>query len=413
MIHHPRWRMLATGVALAGLAGSSGCHYDACTGRGQEPCINDHQWADCYSGEGGGDSVNDCPDSRPYCVSLGGTGHSCNANPEPPPVPPGGRCLEETVLVASVDDKDLNAADLNGDGLDDLVFRQKNALLVALAAGQRKFAAPMVLAGDVSDARIGRFDQDELPDIVAETTSHSLEILLSPRSGGFSPAAPLFELQSAHLYGNADVDGDGIDDIFLLEADRTKTIRFSRDGYRTSVALSQAGTNNLQAEDLDRDGRADLVVVEGQRSTVFLATPSGTWTMAGTLAGWPTAAADFNGDGKIDIAMGLPSTGRIYLGLGDGRFGLAGAVSEAHRWAVADVDGDGDLDLAQLIPQTENSEILEILSGDGRGAFRPRTMSTLAWQVGPIAPGRIDRSGAQALLTATIDDVRVIDPACP
>src|SRR5581483_6555018 len=89
-------------------------------------------------------------------------------------------------------------------------------------------------------------------------------------------------------------------------------------------------------------------------------------------------AGDVNGDGKSDLVTadssataGEPSTLRVRLGNGDGTFGAPILVSLPAGWdasslSVADFNGDGRLDVAV----SDSLRVLVAL-GDGRGSFAP------------------------------------------
>src|SRR5437867_4246780 len=81
------------------------------------------------------------------------------------------------------------------------------------------------------------------------------------------------------------------------------------------------------------------------------------------------ATADFNGDGKADLAVGKEATVAILLGDGTGHFGapVDYPVGSNAVWvAVADFNGDGNPDLAVA---NQGSNSVSILLGTGSGTF--------------------------------------------
>lgn len=93
----------------------------------------------------------------------------------------------------------------------------------------------------------------------------------------------------------------------------------------------------------------------------------------------PTAVvqADFNGDGKMDIAIsnGGDNTIYVYLGNGDGTFALPEILNTAGQspvWlAAAKLRTTGHLD---LIAVDGDSNQVEVFSGNGDGTFKPATV---------------------------------------
>jgi hypothetical protein len=151
--------------------------------------------------------------------------------------------------------------------------------------------------------------------------------------------------------------------------------------------------------DFNGDGISDVAVVDatglpvfsgGESVTVLLGSRSGALTVApgspvalysgGIFATHgPIASGDFNGDGKLDLAVvdEQSRTVSILLGNGTGEFELAGlpisySGSEEASIVVGDFNGDGREDLA--IAGTE----LSILLGSGSGGFTPAPESPLA-----------------------------------
>jgi FG-GAP-like repeat len=92
------------------------------------------------------------------------------------------------------------------------------------------------------------------------------------------------------------------------------------------------------------------------------------------------AAADFNGDGRLDLAVASEGAEDVTIFLGDGRGGLRRvsaypAGPSPTEIAVADFDRDGHLDMAIANHGTPR---VTVLLGDGRGAFRPAPGSPLS-----------------------------------
>ena len=144
--------------------------------------------------------------------------------------------------------------------------------------------------------------------------------------------------------------------------------------------------NNLVTADFNGDGILDIAVpafnslgtyVPGSVS-IFLGNGDGTFTAApsvptGVFPSW-ISTADFNGDGKSDLAVTslVDSTITIFLGNGDGTFAPLPAISEPFsdvgQLAVGDFNGDGIEDIAMTQPAARS---VLILLGNGDGTFIP------------------------------------------
>src|ERR1051325_5305539 len=116
-------------------------------------------------------------------------------------------------------------------------------------------------------------------------------------------------------------------------------------------------------------GKIDLVINDGATTSLrlLLGNGDGSFRDGGRIGGGPSNSgqifiADFNGDGKADIASDSGIV-EIYLGRGDGTFQapLRTVLPLGHVLLVADVTGDGFPDLIAGS---------EILAGKGDGTFQ-------------------------------------------
>jgi hypothetical protein len=130
--------------------------------------------------------------------------------------------------------------------------------------------------------------------------------------------------------------------------------------------------------DFNGDGKMDLAVAnwESNNVSVFLSNGDGTFQAAQNISvsGLPFSitAGDFNGDGKLDLAVGYESSVGVdvLLGNGDGTFqaAISTAAGELNYSLVAgDFNKDGKLDLA--VGAYAEGRVY-ILLGNGDGTFQ-------------------------------------------
>lgn len=109
----------------------------------------------------------------------------------------------------------------------------------------------------------------------------------------------------------------------------------------------------------------------------------------------PTAVVlgDFNGDGKLDVAIANNGSSNVSIlfGNGDGSFQPAvnfDAGVAPNGVAVADFNGDGKLDVVVFLSPNTNSSLpgaVSILFGNGDGTFQSPMVTTLSRQESAVA----------------------------
>jgi hypothetical protein len=181
---------------------------------------------------------------------------------------------------------------------------------------------------------------------------------------------------------------------------------------------ADAGAYSIAAADFNGDGKLDLVTSNSQGNdiSVLLGNGDGTFKPAVNYAVTATpgflVVADFNGDHHPDIAVGNDSTTggvQVFLGKGDGTFQPAVTYSTGASYsfaiAAADFNGDGRIDMAvTAFNLTLNTSGIAILLGNGDGTFQsPSTIPLGPWGAGAssLASGDANSDGKSDLIAST------------
>lgn len=249
------------------------------------------------------------------------------------------------------------------------------------------------------------------PSVPAMTSAVVTETVNAKAGGGFYPsAASPFAVGTKPVSTAvaAFVHGDPADMAVVNMGDSTVSVyRGDEVGGFNAVPNSPFAAGSLRRAvavgDFNEDGNLDMAVAGGGLNsnanvTILLGDGSGGFTAA---TGSPFAAggnspdsvvvADFNLDGKADLAVGTSQGVTVLLGNGDGTFQaptvyLGGTPGNTFV-AAGDFNGDGKTDLA--IAYASTGGFVAILNGDGNGAFTAATGSPFALASASTGPNSI------------------------
>ena len=199
--------------------------------------------------------------------------------------------------------------------------------------------------------------------------------------------------------------GGGVSNFALFEITTPVTAL----GFTRTDFTAGAGPAAIVAGDFDGNGKMDLAVANQTAGTVSVLLGNGDGTFQGhvdyAVGSAPVALAvgDVNGDGFLDLLCvnSGSNTISVLLGKGDGTFQPAQGFSTGAGpvWiAVGDFNGDGKLDVATT-NSTDNT--VSILLGMGDGTFP--THSDIAVGSGPasVAIGDFNHDGTLDLAVAS------------
>jgi len=188
-----------------------------------------------------------------------------------------------------------------------------------------------------------------------------------------------------YVDGHPDTLGGGFHiDVYLGNGDGTFTQAFR---YQPRLAASVIGVPVVG--DFNGDGKLDVAVsalgfsIPGPGTMVVLL-GNGDGTLQSevdyptTYGGLLSAVADVNGDGKLDIVENGVS---VLLGNGDGTFRagayynvLPGFEATIGNVQIADVNGDGNLDVIVPVAPNQTQQTIDVLLGDGHGKLQSPIM---------------------------------------
>jgi hypothetical protein len=354
---------------------------------------------------------------------------------------------------------DVMAADYTGDGHPDLLVTRPPGvpgtpntdlagLYLLVNKGNGSFAPAVRIAGPEAPLHLasGDFNRDGRPDVLMTDWNQGVSVLAGDNKGAFVTAQPYGVVP---LDGNlhqldvplvTDLNGDGIPDVVLSERGGPIHVRLGKgDGtFQPTIdipvptvppATGPMAITAMAAGDINGDGKVDLVVTSARLATpnlgILLGNGDGTFqplqafqltpNALETAAAADLALADFNGDGVLDLVVGLVGPGSRGIAVIRGPILNRDNTLSPVTWVplpifpvrlqVGDFNGDHHLDVAALEPSfltdPASPSRIAILAGRGDGTFSlARDLVLAPPNSVDLAAADVDDDGRLDLVTA-------------
>ncbi len=273
---------------------------------------------------------------------------------------------EGPTQIISASGAGVDAGDLNGDGLIDIVATAGQTLIFS-NNGNRAVTTPGAgLGSDTGGSAVTLLDwngDSSLDIAVGGLTGRTAEIFINDGSGAFSSAEQMGggAVGSLNDMIGADLNNDGRSDLLLTGSAGTVVLRSLSQGGFDQTSLSSGAGLDLAIADIDQDGDQDLIVVRSSDRAVDLYYNSGNGTdysrtrlSRGSVA--TVSASDVNGDGAVDLLLGFDGDdlntpgNKVLYQQQDGSFssGTSFGASPVTALLSGDVDADGWVDVVAV-----------------------------------------------------------------
>jgi hypothetical protein len=277
-------------------------------------------------------------------------------------------------IPAGQEPADIEAVDLDLDGDTDIVVANHGTSLLTVLVNDGRGGFTEAPYSPIDTGALphvhgvvsGDFNADGWPDLAVDSAdTREVRILHGSRRGFLPPIPVHLTTMPYFLLGKSDGPAGGASEILVPgQSDNTIVgVQYQGDHYDPSTLIDLGGTPwVVVSDDVNGDGQTDIVVIETDALSVWLATGDGFSPASGSPFAIPgatgVATGDLNGDLIPDIAVG-PWDGDEVAVISGGDFSMQ-RVTACERpigLAIGDLSGDSHPDLLVTCP-TQDRVIL-------------------------------------------------------
>jgi len=315
--------------------------------------------------------------------------------------------------------------DFNGDLYPDLAtfsspYGQPSSAALLINAGDGTFNAPVLRQAQAASGgvAVGDFNADGNPDIaMTNSSTDTVSVFLGDGAGGLGNAANYPANDQPYAIAAGEFTGDGNLDLVVTNYSSLDTTPWisvlpgnGSGGFGAPIATNGKGSGTyIRVGDVNRDGKADIVVSHQYDSNLHIGNGDGTFQDAVDLGASNIdgcALADLNNDGNLDWAVnttGNSWVGTLYVRLGNGDGTFQPVVSQPSVGGsnvgttnAADYDGDGYRDLSII----DGLNSLVVYPNDQSGWFPLPAWEDVGDYPRFVATGDLDGNGDRDALVS-------------